>query len=118
MVFDFDLAVYEPGFVLQFPPMTGGEVIRGPPDKVLSSVYKEYNSWGKILQVPCVGDVNKNVIGAKNAQAFVGLCEAVHNEKIVRAAMAINVRVKNGCQLVLIAGLLFLFLFSCSILKN
>lgn len=99
----YALAPHGVGFVLHFPPPTGGPVGTVAPDPVMLASYAEWNRWGKVLESSCVGEVNAKVFGHR-AKDFIALCEAAHNEKIVQLSIRIQQAVAKGARLILIAG--------------
>ena len=99
----FELKNYRPGFLLRFPT-AGGENKIPPLEKnpVLFSVYKEYKSWGKVLNMSCVGLLNQLIIEG-NIKEFIQVSEALHDKKIANIADRISER-RDVLRLILIAG--------------
>lgn len=99
----FALDRYDPGFLLRYPP-TGApgrlEPLRDDP--LLFSVYQEYKSWGKILNIHCVGNLN-DLVASKEIRDFIRIAEALHNKKIAEIADRIHGR-RDAVKIVLIAG--------------
>ncbi|HUX19993.1 MAG TPA: nucleoside kinase, partial [Spirochaetia bacterium] len=99
----FDLRSYPPGFLLRYPPRTKPDSLgEFEDDPILFSVYQEYKSWGKILNVHCVGNLNE-LISAKGIQEFIRVAEALHNKKIAEIADRVHDR-RGSVKVVLIAG--------------
>jgi len=99
----FDICNYPPGFLLRFPVQGGGTTI--PPfqkDPVLFSIYQEYKSWGKILNMSCLGHLNQLIMQG-NVREFVQVAEALHDKKIASIADCICEK-RDIVKLVLIAG--------------
>jgi len=99
----FDLTRYDPGFLLRYPPQSDPERL-GPftDDPLLFSVYQEYKSWGKILNIHCVGNLN-DLVASKEVRDFIRIAEALHNKKIAEIADRIHER-RGSARIVLIAG--------------
>ena len=100
---DFGLLPYENGFILQYPPngnpLSVGKFEENP---VLFSIYQEYKSWGKILGVTCVGQLNE-LTHKGGIDNFIQVAEALHDKKIANIADSIHQR-KGTVKVVLIAG--------------
>ena len=99
----FDLCNYPPGFLLRFPLKGGDQTI--PPlqkNPVLFSIYQEYKSWGKILNMNCLGHLNQLIMQG-NVKEFVQVAEALHDKKIASIADSICEK-RDTLKLVLIAG--------------
>lgn len=100
----FEIMKYQKGFLLRFPrsktPRTVGTFADRP---LLYSIYEEYSDWGKILDVNCIGEMNKITTNKKKIQHFIRVSESLHNKKI--AKIADNILQKKGdVKVVLIAG--------------
>jgi len=100
----FLLKPYESGFILRFPrPGEQGAVFEEFKDSpLLFSIYKEYKSWGKVLKVATVGQLNK-IIASNGIQDFIRVAEALHNKKIAQIADKIAEQ-KDRIRVALIAG--------------
>ncbi|MBN2510949.1 MAG: nucleoside kinase [Spirochaetales bacterium] len=100
---DFGLLPYENGFILQYPPSSNplslGKFEKNP---ILFSIYQEYKSWGKILGVTCVGQLNE-LTHKGDIENFIQVAEALHDKKIASIADSIHHR-KGEVKVVLIAG--------------
>ncbi len=99
----FEICNYPPGFLLRFPIHAGDTTI--PPfqkNQVLFSIYQEYKSWGKILNMNCLGHLNQLVMQG-NVREFVQVAEALHDKKIASIADSICEK-RDIIKLVLIAG--------------
>ena len=99
------------GMVLVFPSQRpgkeGGFVMPGAEEKIedplLSHVYQEYHSWGKVVGAGSAGQLNERILEG-SAKQLVATCEALQTHKIVELALAMKEHIKNGLKLVLIAG--------------
>lgn len=100
----FELMKYQNGFLLRYPGSKAPREIKPFEDRpLLYSIYEEYKSWGKILNVNCVGQMNLLTTQKKEIQHFIRVSEALHNKKIAHIADEILQR-KGDVKVVLIAG--------------
>jgi len=100
----FEIMKYRNGFLLRYPGSKAPREIPPFEDRpLLYSIYEEYKNWGKILDVNCVGQMNKLTTRKKEMQHFIRVSEALHNKKIAHIADDILQR-KGDVKVVLIAG--------------
>ncbi len=67
-------------------------------------IFREYQSWVRIMGVPTVGDVNAKVL-AGDAGGMIKLAEAFHERKFAEVADAIlQANLSRGTRMVLISG--------------
>ncbi len=98
----FKIIPYQTGLVLQMPTVdTAPHVPDFEPVIVLAETFKEYNRWGRILNVNTVGRLNE-IIAADEIHDFVKVAEALHEKKI--AAIADQIAGTPAVKWVLIAG--------------
>lgn len=98
----FKIIPYQTGFVLQMPTVdTAPNVPEFKPVTVLAETFKEYNRWGRILNVNTVGRLNE-IIAADEIHDFVKVAEALHEKKI--AAIADQIAATPTVKWILIAG--------------
>ncbi len=103
LVKPFELRNYPPGFLLRYPNRsTPGTLSPFKDIPTLFNVYKEYKAWGKILNVNCVGRLNK-LSENREIKPFIRVAEALQNKKISQIADDIYTR-KGSVKVVLIAG--------------
>jgi uridine kinase len=106
----FDLQIYPPGFILQFPrsdpPMKLQPVVDYPK---LVSVFREYGQWLSLIGVTDVGSLNQVIAGERLREVTL-VAEALHEQRVARIAQEIAAR-QDGTpghgspvRLVLIAG--------------
>lgn len=100
----FDILKYHGGFLLRYPGSQDPRNIGPFEDRpILYSIYEEYSGWGKILNVNCIGKMNKLITDKKEIQHFIRVSEALHNKKIAQIADEI-LQKKGDVKVVLIAG--------------
>lgn len=99
----FDLEPYFDGMLLRIPNRTNPTVLEDkiPQDKMFS-IFSEYNSWNKLLNINNVSDFN---IACKGNRSFmmIKLAEALHEKKIAQMADAIANREERP-KFILISG--------------
>lgn len=83
----FELYSYDEGFIFKTPKDING-VIQIPPmidDRKLAKVYKESSKWNDIMQVSCVGSLNRiNLQG--DIVELIRVNETLHDKKITKIA--------------------------------
>ncbi len=101
----FELSGYYRGFYIALP-------LRTSPDEIDSSVhqekmfdiFREYQSWVRIMGVPTVGRLNSKVL-AGDASELIKIAEAFHEKKLASIADTIyEANVGRGTRMVLISG--------------
>lgn len=99
----FDLELYFDGMLLRIPNRTNPTVLEDkiPQDKMFS-IFSEYNSWNKLLNINNVSDFN---VACKGNRSFmmIKLAEALHEKKIAQMADAIANREERP-KFILISG--------------
>ena len=99
----FDLEPYFDGMLLRIPNRTNPTVLEDkiPQDKMFS-IFSEYNSWNKLLNINNVSDFN---VACKGNRSFmmIKLAEALHEKKIAQMADAIANREERP-KFILISG--------------
>lgn len=99
----FEITPYSPGFIVRYPPENSPTTIRAfHAGELLSSIYQEYRSWGKILGIRSAGDLNNYVVENRITE-FIRVAETLHNKKIAEIADRIAQR-GDTVRIVLIAG--------------
>ncbi len=100
----FEVIKYKNGFLLRYPGSKNPKKITAFEDRpLLYSIYQEYKGWGKILDVNCVGKMNKLTTNKKKMEHYIRIAESLHNKKIAKIADDILAR-KGDVKVVLIAG--------------
>lgn len=99
----FDLEPYFDGMLLRIPNRTNPTILEDkiPQDKMFS-IFSEYNSWNKLLNINNVSDFN---VACKGNRSFmmIKLAEALHEKKIAQMADAIANRPERP-KFILISG--------------
>jgi uridine kinase len=99
----FEIYNYEPGYLLRYPNRnTPHELVPFKDMPTLFAVYKEYKAWGKILNVNCVGKLNK-LSENREIKPFIRVAEALHNKKISQIADSIAIK-RDKIRVILVAG--------------
>jgi uridine kinase len=100
----FDLLPYTGGFLLHYPSSKNPLVLQPFEDEpLLFSIYREYKSWGKILNVNTAGKMNAMTKKRAEITHFIRVSESLHNKKIALIADSILEK-KGDVRVVLIAG--------------
>ncbi len=97
----FDLHMKLNGFVLQFPSFGDAYKLKKiPPNEKISQVFLEYSQWLKILNLQTLTSLNNSICENKSRE-LIYLCEALHENKIVKIA---NEICKHNKKIILIGG--------------
>ncbi|OQY34225.1 MAG: hypothetical protein B6241_05405 [Spirochaetaceae bacterium 4572_59] len=100
----FDLIPYSGGFLLHYPDSSDPLTLQPFKDQpLLFSIYREYKSWGKILNVNTTGKMNAMITNKQEMSHFIRVAESLHNKKIAQIADQVLQR-KGEVKVVLIAG--------------
>ena len=101
----FDIEHYYKGFYLALPLRTDPDrIVRTVHQDKMFGIFREYQSWVRIMGVPTVGDVNAKVL-AGDAGGMIKLAEAFHERKFAEVADAIlQANLLRGTRVVLISG--------------
>ncbi|GAB4317179.1 MAG: nucleoside kinase [Candidatus Sumerlaeia bacterium] len=98
----FELMPYPPGFLLRFPAMDDPTQL--PPfvdQRKAFQVYREYETWGRLLGIHSVWQLNK-VVREKRIRDFILTAEALHEKRISQIADQIVER--PDVRVVLVSG--------------
>lgn len=99
---NFDLTLYEDGFLLRFPPSnTPGKLDDDTGNPKLFNVYKRYKDWGKRIGVTAAPELNQ-FVKERSFKDFINITETLQNKCFADAADAIQKR--GNVKVVLIAG--------------
>ena len=97
----FELRRYQKGFLLRYPHQSEPEKIPEYKDDVLLyNGFKQSSSWGKLMNVNYISDLNKKILDDKMNDLYL-LQEALHEKRIAEIADMIT---KENKRLVLICG--------------
>ncbi len=101
----FGIEPYYDGFYLALPLRTAPESIHTDfYQEKMFGIFREYQSWVRIMGVPTVGDVNAKVL-AGDAGGMIKLAEAFHERKFAWVADSIyEANLTRGTRMVLISG--------------
>lgn len=101
----FAIEPYYNGFYIALPLRTAPKRLNtNVHQEKMFDIFREYQSWVKIMGVPTVGDVNAKVL-AGDAGGMIKLAEAFHERKFAEIADAIyDANLSRGMRMVLISG--------------
>lgn len=98
----FDIMAYGDGFLLRFPKTASYHQLSDFNDvPKLFEIYKEYKSWGKLVGVSSVGQLN-DLIASRKIKDYVEITETLQNNKL--AEIARKITTKKTAKVILIAG--------------
>lgn len=98
----FDLALFDEGFVLQFPSKKDGITVSPfVPENKLFEAIKEAKTWSKTMQIPTVGALNDAIASGKT-QEIILMQEALMEQKI--GTLAKEIASDKSRKFVMIAG--------------
>lgn len=99
----FELKFYPPGLILRFPCRRNpDEIPEFIPHPQLFSVFREFEEWGKILEIENIGHLNDYISDGRISE-LVWISEALHEKKIAEIADKISYS-RDKKKLVLISG--------------
>ncbi|HDQ72949.1 MAG TPA: nucleoside kinase [Chloroflexi bacterium] len=99
----FDLLLWSPGFVLQYPRRhwpTDLRPVRDYPQ--LTAIFREYGEWLHLLGVESVSELNE-AIASNRIRELILVAEALHEQRIAQIAEQIARR-REDVRVVFIAG--------------
>lgn len=93
------------GFYLALPLRTNPEQLAAHPEQEkMADVFREYQSWVRMMGVPTVGAINRRTL-AGDAGSMIKVAEAFHERKFAQIADAIcAANRERGLRTVLISG--------------
>ena len=98
----FDLKLYDDGFVLSMPQISHPDTLIEPmPINKIFHVRKDSGEWGKKLHVSTVGDLNDRIT-SEGIQSIMLIQEALHEAKI--SAIAKTIADRGNVRFAMIAG--------------
>lgn len=99
----FEIWPYGRGFIIQFPRRHEPDDLQPFEDeRRLARVFREYESWLRIIEVPSVAALNR-AIRAGRTQEVILVAEALHNRQLAAIASDIVSR-RPAMKIVLISG--------------
>lgn len=98
----FELKFNAPGLVLRFPEKaTPNQLPEYKEQKKLFSIFREFEKWGKILELENISQLNDAIQGGR-INELIAVAEGLHEKKI--AQIADMIAASGNKKLVLIAG--------------
>ncbi|MGP1438416.1 MAG: nucleoside kinase [Treponema sp.] len=98
----FELKAYHDGFLLRFPsPKTPNEIPPFEDIPHLFEIYKESKTWGRLVGVSSVGELNDLILSGK-VKDYVEISEIRQNNTLARIAN--EILMKKTVKVILIAG--------------
>lgn len=100
---EFVLALYHPGFIIQYPRSEMGGIIPEFDDApIFAKTIKEATKWGKIIEGDTIAKMNSYV--ERNLEAeFINMCETRHNRQLTDLGDRIEKEI-DSIRLIAIAG--------------
>jgi uridine kinase len=99
----FELRFYSPGLILRFPEKSNPGIIpEFVEQKKLFNIFREFEKWGKILEIENVSNLNDAIV-ENRFQELIYTAEALHEKKIARIADLISNSIDKK-KIALIAG--------------
>lgn len=100
---DYNLKLYAPGFIIQYPRSENkGKIPQFEDEKVFQNALREANKWGNITTASYIYQMNELIEKGK-ALEFINICEARHNNQLADLGERI-VRDINRIRLIAVAG--------------
>lgn len=100
----FELRPYYNGAILALPQRNKpSQIGSSPRQEKLFDIFREYQSWVKIMGVPTVGELNTKVLKGDSSE-LIKIAEAFHEKKLSTVADTIALNVEHGGRMVLISG--------------
>jgi uridine kinase len=98
----FELKFNKPGLVLRFPEKSApNELPEYKEQKKLFNIFREFENWGKILELENIAQLNDAIKGGRIGE-LIAVAEGLHEKKI--AQIADMICASGNKKLVLIAG--------------
>ena len=86
----FELRFYSPGLILRFPEKNDSEKLPAfVEQKKLFSIFREFEKWGKILEIETVSNLNDAVV-ENRLKELILTAEGLHEKKIAQIADLIS----------------------------
>ncbi len=101
----FDLEPYYNGFRLILPERTAPEeLVRDVRQEKVFDIFREYQSWVRMMGVPTVGAINRRIMEGDGG-GMIKVAEAFHERKFALIADEIRkANLERGTRMVLISG--------------
>ena len=99
----FEFKYYSPGFLILYPRAEcNGEIPPFEDEKVFREVIREANSWGNILKINTIAQLNDTVHDGR-ALELINICETRHNNQLADLGKKICKEIERT-RLVCVAG--------------
>ncbi|MFP4286908.1 MAG: nucleoside kinase [Candidatus Izemoplasmataceae bacterium] len=99
----FDLKVYSPGFLIQYPRAEeGGEIPPFEDAPIYGRTLRDANKWAALIDANTIAKMNQHA-SSKTMVEFVHMCEAKHNQMIAEIGRKIT-QDRGDIRLIAIAG--------------
>ena len=100
----FNMFLYSPGFIIQYPRAEAGGVIPEFVDEpIFGQALKEVAKWGKIIQGNTIPKMNEYAKDMRSAVDFVNMCETKHFHQLNELGTIIQSNIES-IRLIGIAG--------------
>jgi len=100
----FQMFLYHPGFIIQYPRAEmGGQIPLFKDEPTFGAALKEVAKWGKIIQGNTIAKINEYAKDHKSSVDFVNMCETKHNHQLMALGKLIHQNIEN-IKLIAIAG--------------
>ncbi|MDX9692346.1 MAG: hypothetical protein RBT45_07800, partial [Acholeplasmataceae bacterium] len=101
---EFELFLYHPGFIIQYPRAEfNGEIPKFKDEPTFGIALKEAAKWGKIIQGNTIPKINEYAKDRHSAVDFVNMCESKHNHQLNDLGTLIQNNI-DSIRLIAIAG--------------
>ena len=99
----YNLILYAPGFIIQYPRSElGGAIPEFQDEKAFRDALRDANQWGNLTKASYIHQMNELIEQGK-ALEFINLCETRHNNQFVKLGEAIA-REIDRVRLIAVAG--------------
>ena len=101
---EFNIFLYHPGFIIQYPRAEfGGEIPQFKDEPRFGLALKEAAKWGRIIKGNTIPKMNEYAKDYQSAVDFVNMCETKHNHQLSELGDMIQSNMDN-IRLIAIAG--------------
>ena len=101
---NFNLFLYHPGFIIQYPRAEfNGEIPTFKDEPTFGTALKEAAKWGRIIEGNTIPKINEYARERQSAVDFVNMCETKHSHMLSDLGNQIQANIEN-IRLIAIAG--------------